>query len=359
MDTSTLTPIIIATGLALLIGLGVGVFIARKRASSAGSPQAETGPTADEAAEALIKIYEDHPAYRAYLQFLISKNIPTREINSRMLEFAEQLESLRQRLSEMKEGAGETAAIADSAEEALNDGDFDRASELFLDLGQREKATGDNFVRRSEKHLQSAATVYVVSGDLHMARLNYAAAKESYQQALSSFPASKQKPAEYFNKLGAAAFHSGDQDLAISAFKHAVDILEAEGKGDNPDLATALNNLGLLHYARKAFEEAEGFYQRALAIDEKLLGDDHVAVATDLNNLALLYKRLKRLDDAEPLFKRSLDIKEKLLPPGHASLTTGMKNYAALLRAMDRGDEASLLDKKASMPMEKRNEAAA
>ena len=37
-------------------------------------------------------------------------------------------------------------------------------------------------------------------------------------------------------------------------------------------------------------DDAVPLYLEALAIDEKVYGEDHPEVATDLNNLALLYK---------------------------------------------------------------------
>jgi tetratricopeptide (TPR) repeat protein len=75
-------------------------------------------------------------------------------------------------------------------------------------------------------------------------------------------------------------------------------------------------------------------YQRALAIIEKTLGENHPNVATGLNNLALLYKTQGRYEEALPLFQRALAIFEKSLSSEHPNTKTVAENYAALLEKM-------------------------
>ena len=55
------------------------------------------------------------------------------------------------------------------------------------------------------------------------------------------------------------------------------------------------------------YAEAEPLFERALGIDEKVLGPEHPDVATDLNNLALLYDHQGKYADADPLFHRAFD----------------------------------------------------
>jgi Tfp pilus assembly protein PilF len=46
--------------------------------------------------------------------------------------------------------------------------------------------------------------------------------------------------------------------------------------------------------------------KRSLAIREKALGPNHPDVATSLNNMGLLYERQGQYAEAEPLYKRAL-----------------------------------------------------
>jgi tetratricopeptide (TPR) repeat protein len=88
-----------------------------------------------------------------------------------------------------------------------------------------------------------------------------------------------------------------------------------------------LNNLAGLYHARGRYADAEPFYQRALAIRERVLGPDHPDVALSLNNLAVLYDAQGRYAEAEPLYRRALVIGEKKLGPNHPIFETILKNY--------------------------------
>lgn len=123
---------------------------------------------------------------------------------------------------------------------------------------------------------------------------------------------------------------------------------EAEAFGpDDVRLAASLNNLALLYEARARDAEAEPFYKRSLAIDEKALGPEHPDVATSLNNLALIYDAQGRYGEAEPLYKRALAIWEKALGPEHPDVAKSLANHAALLRETDRDAEAEMLEARA------------
>ena len=65
--------------------------------------------------------------------------------------------------------------------------------------------------------------------------------------------------------------------------------------GENhPDVADSLNNLAGVYNAQGKYAEAEGLYQRALAIHEAKLGENHPNVASILNNLAILLWRSRQ-----------------------------------------------------------------
>ena len=61
-------------------------------------------------------------------------------------------------------------------------------------------------------------------------------------------------------------------------------------------------------------------FERALRIDEKVLGPEHADVARDLNNLGSLYQDVGRFADAELLIRRALELNEKLSGAEHPNL---------------------------------------
>jgi tetratricopeptide (TPR) repeat protein len=89
--------------------------------------------------------------------------------------------------------------------------------------------------------------------------------------------------------------------------------------------------------------KAEPFYQRALAINEKALGPEHLDSATGINNLATLYHNQGQYVKAELFYQRALAILEGALGPEHPNLATCLENYALCLRAMERSQEGDCL----------------
>ena len=80
---------------------------------------------------------------------------------------------------------------------------------------------------------------------------------------------------------------------------------------------------------RASTAEAEGLFERALAIREKALGASHPDVGQTLNNLANVYRDQGKYAEAEGLFKRALMIREQALGPNHPDVTATRHNLAA------------------------------
>src|SRR4029079_551496 len=79
-----------------------------------------------------------------------------------------------------------------------------------------------------------------------------------------------------------------------------------------------------------AYAKAEPLYERALAIREKALGQEHPDVAASLNNLAWLYHTKGDYVKAEPLYERALAIREKALGQEHPKVAQSLTNLAGL-----------------------------
>jgi tetratricopeptide (TPR) repeat protein len=104
--------------------------------------------------------------------------------------------------------------------------------------------------------------------------------------------------------------------------------------------ARLFDDLGTLFHAKAAYAQAEPLMRRALAIDEKCLGQDHPDVARDLNSLAQLLGATSRLAEAEPLMRRALEIVEKSLGDKHPYVANCLSNLALLFVETNRLAEA-------------------
>ena len=144
--------------------------------------------------------------------------------------------------------------------------------------------------------------------------------------------------ATVLNNLGILDYLKGDSAKAERLFQRALTIREKALGGSHPDVAAALNSLANLYSGRGDYVKAEPLYLRALAIREESLGANHPAVVASLNNLAILYGEKGAYGKAEALYERALAIGEKTLGPDHPDLAFSLNNLAVVYA--ERGDYA-------------------
>jgi tetratricopeptide (TPR) repeat protein len=144
-------------------------------------------------------------------------------------------------------------------------------------------------------------------------------------------------------QLGILHFGKALYREAEPLMRRALDINERSVGPDHPNVARDLNNLAQVLQATNRLVEAEPLMRRALAIDERSGGPDHPNVATDLSNLAQLLQATDRLTEAEPLLRRALAIDERGFGPDHPKVAIRLNNLAQLLQATNRLAEAEPL----------------
>jgi tetratricopeptide (TPR) repeat protein len=99
---------------------------------------------------------------------------------------------------------------------------------------------------------------------------------------------------------------------------------------DHLDTAWSLGNLAGLLLEQGDPAGARPLQERALAIYEKVFGPEHPNTATSLNNLALLLQGQEDLEGARPLLERALKIYEKVLGPDHPDTAWSLNNLAGV-----------------------------
>jgi tetratricopeptide (TPR) repeat protein len=141
---------------------------------------------------------------------------------------------------------------------------------------------------------------------------------------------------ELCNAAGRALRHAGDLEAARPFYQRALAIRERLQGPDHPDTAEALNNLGVMLWAQGELDRARRVFERALAIRERVLGPDHRATAEGLNNLAALCRAQGELAAARPLYERALAIRERVLGPDQPYTAWSLHSLGCLLR--DQGE---------------------
>ncbi len=90
------------------------------------------------------------------------------------------------------------------------------------------------------------------------------------------------------------------------------------------------DSLGSFYRGQGAYDRAEEWIERSVAICRSRLGEEHPDVATSLNDLAALYDAQGRYEEAEALFLKALEIAEKVLGGEHPNTKQMRENYQEL-----------------------------
>ena len=91
---------------------------------------------------------------------------------------------------------------------------------------------------------------------------------------------------------------------AVPLAKQVVDLRQKKTGTEDPDYASAINNLGVLYKSLGHFEEAQPLFEQSLAIRRKVLKPSDPQTLATLGNLAEIYGDEGRPEQAEPLLKQ-------------------------------------------------------
>jgi len=161
--------------------------------------------------------------------------------------------------------------------------------------------------------------------------------------------------ADLLNSVGYYLWQRGEYEQVKSLHQRALAINENVLGSEDSGTATSLVHLGLFYKEQGKYDQAEPLYLRSLDIYEKVMGQDHPWTATSLNNLAALYSSQGNYEQAEPLYQRALAIREKVLPSNHPYIADTLEDYASLLRKLNRNEEAAPLEERAQAIRAKRS----
>jgi tetratricopeptide (TPR) repeat protein len=156
------------------------------------------------------------------------------------------------------------------------------------------------------------------------------------------------------NALGYHLRAIGDYPSARPYWDRALALHEKLFGPEHPNTAVSLYNLARLLQDQGALAEARPLIERALAIKERQLGPEHPTTAASLNNLARLLQDQGDFAAARPLYERVLVISEKRLGPEHPGTAASLNNLAGLLRDQGALAEARPLYERALAIREKR-----
>ncbi len=148
--------------------------------------------------------------------------------------------------------------------------------------------------------------------------------------------------ARLLNELGRHSYGRAELDQAKDYYERALAIDEKVYGPEHSTVATLTNNIGTILKDQGDLAWALEWAKRALAIDEKVYGPEHPDVARDANNIGTILKAQGDLNGALKWTKRALTIDEKAYGPEHPTVAIYASNIGTILQ--DQGDLAGALE---------------
>ena len=185
------------------------------------------------------------------------------------------------------------------------------------------------------------AEAYLLLARLELKRGEYKLARQANlvatEQALKSGEAGL--AARGFSRLYAnEGFDDGDSDA--DTWSRLASAAAARVPGDWEVQVELGRNDGFVDLRRKRYKPALADFEQVLALQQEHLGAEHPEVASTLNNLGIVLTRLTRYEDAVARYEQSLALHEKLEGPEHPNVAVASQNLAVALRRMGKIAEA-------------------
>jgi serine/threonine protein kinase len=159
--------------------------------------------------------------------------------------------------------------------------------------------------------------------------------------------------AELRDTLGSVYFSLGLWDKSEAMFRQALAIQKRVLGNEHPDIATSLEGLGVALTYESRMEEAGILLRDALAMRRKLLGDEHQLVAQSLDLLAKQLRSEGKLNEAENVAREHLALQRKRTGNESADVARSLYSLSKILLFRGKVAEADPIVRE-SLAMQKK-----
>ncbi len=198
-------------------------------------------------------------------------------------------------------------------------------------------------IEQEKNPLYYKALIEIKYGALYQSQGRNDLAIESLQQAINDLEqdnrATSLEAAEALAYLGNVYRTTGKYIQAEEQLQHALAIREEKLPETHELIAASYNDLGLV-YIQLDVDKAFDYYEKALAIYEKLHGNEHPKLAITNTNLGVLYRSEKLYGDAVVYFESALKIWEKIYAQPHPNKALVLMNLGQTYSSMDNAKAA-------------------
>ena len=147
--------------------------------------------------------------------------------------------------------------------------------------------------------------------------------------------------AGYLNDLAEVHLAQLNFRAARSLYEQALAILEPHLATDRQDVGTLLYNLALVSSELGDLTEARRYFDRAIAVWRTRYGAEHPFVALAMASLAQTLMKHDRASEALALQRQVLAIRQKAFGPNHVDTADTLGDLALVLLSLGRNSEAA------------------
>jgi tetratricopeptide (TPR) repeat protein len=248
------------------------------------------------------------------------------------------------------DGEGRLALASKCATALYNDGRFEEAEELQVQVMQTRKTL------LTDEHPDTLLSI----GDLALTYWNQGRWKDAEELFVQVMQTSKkvltdEHPDMLLSIANLAATYSNQgrwkeaEELEVQVMQMRRRVLTDE----HPDTLTSMANLAVTYWNQGRWKEAEELEVQVMQMRKRVLTDEHPDTLLSIGNLASTYRNQGRWNEAEELEVQVMQMRKRLLTDEHPHTLISMRNLAATYSKQGRWKEAEELQVQA-MQMSKR-----
>jgi tetratricopeptide (TPR) repeat protein len=140
--------------------------------------------------------------------------------------------------------------------------------------------------------------------------------------------------APIYHQLGLIKNRLGEYQEAIGFYETALAIQQQSLPPNHPGLASSYNNIGSVYGNMGDYPKALSSYEKALAIQQQSLPPNHPDLASSYNNIGSVYGNIGDYPKALSSYEKALAIRQQSLPPNHPDLASSYNNIGIVYKNM-------------------------
>src|ERR1044071_5879658 len=176
--------------------------------------------------------------------------------------------------------------------------------------------------------------VYSQTFDELLAAGDYTKAEASIKKLDSATWKSSKNKAIFLTNSGALYLNKGRQDLALEKLLEAYNIFQQSNSDRTKEAANCLSWLSLTYNASGKYNQAESYGLIALQLRQELFGDQSEDVAASYNDLGLVYSQIDP-DKALEYYEKALAVYQKIHGNDHPKIAIANANIGELYREIE------------------------